>query len=149
MNAGESPRREFLRTCRDVIVGLTVLGAVPPLLAGCADSITAIDPAYSGTFDVSSLSADGQSMVTAGKGADGFPLIIIRVSAETYRALSTQCPHEGCQVDPPAGSSIVCTCHDSRFDLSGNRLQGPATTALYTYSSTYDPTAHVLTVRVT
>ncbi len=42
-------------------------------------------------------------------------------------AFSAVCPHLGCAVgwDPAAGN-YLCPCHDSRFDISGNRMTGPA-----------------------
>jgi len=42
-------------------------------------------------------------------------------------ALSTVCPHAGCAVDwDEKGAAFVCPCHDSRFDLDGERQSGPS-----------------------
>ena len=42
-------------------------------------------------------------------------------------AFSAVCPHLGCAIgwDAAAGN-YLCPCHDSRFDVSGARLTGPA-----------------------
>jgi Rieske Fe-S protein len=144
----DDSRRNFLGTCLSSIAGLTIIGFVAPLLGGCSDgSITSVDQSYQATFDVSTLAADNQALVTTAMGGDGFPIIIIRQSAGAYIALSTQCTHEACQVSAPSQSEIVCTCHNSRFDLTGQVLQGPARTALYRYATTFDSASRKLTVR--
>jgi len=42
-------------------------------------------------------------------------------------AFSAVCPHLGCAIgwDAAAGN-YLCPCHDSRFDVAGTRLTGPA-----------------------
>ena len=48
-------------------------------------------------------------------------------SGEKVCALSTVCPHAGCAVDwDEKGAAFVCPCHDSRFDLDGERQSGPS-----------------------
>lgn len=45
--------------------------------------------------------------------------------------LTAKCPHAGCIVKyDPNTRQLICPCHDSKFDLDGNLLQGPATTGL-------------------
>lgn len=46
-----------------------------------------------------------------------------------YSALSTTCPHLGCQVEP-SEDGFTCPCHGSRFDQKGVNLNGPATKPL-------------------
>jgi cytochrome b6-f complex iron-sulfur subunit len=146
--SGDSSRREFLATCLHSIAGLAIVGSIAPLVTGCgSNSITGIDSNFQATYDVSSLVSDSTALVTSGNGGDGFPIIIVRQSATSFIALSTQCTHESCQVDPPQGKMIFCSCHGSKFDLSGNVMQGPARTALYKYSTTYDATARTVTVK--
>jgi Rieske Fe-S protein len=143
-----SSRREFLNTCLHSLAGLAIVGTVAPLITGCAsDSIVGVSQDFQATFDVSSLTADNRGLMTSSKGGDGFPIIIVRQSATTYIALSSQCTHEGCQVNAPQGSSISCSCHGARYDLTGQVLQGPARNALYSYATTYDATAHTVTVK--
>lgn len=46
--------------------------------------------------------------------------------AESYRALSSTCPHLGCQVFwQGAKKQFFCPCHNGIFDASGNPLEGP------------------------
>lgn len=43
------------------------------------------------------------------------------------RALSAACPHLGCGVGFDAPSNeFVCPCHDSSFDIAGERRSGPS-----------------------
>ena len=43
------------------------------------------------------------------------------------RAISTVCPHEGCDVDwNEETREFLCPCHDSHFNAAGARLSGPA-----------------------
>jgi menaquinol-cytochrome c reductase iron-sulfur subunit len=42
-------------------------------------------------------------------------------------AFSAVCPHLGCAIGWDAGAgNYLCPCHDSRFDISGKRMTGPA-----------------------
>jgi menaquinol-cytochrome c reductase iron-sulfur subunit len=47
-------------------------------------------------------------------------------SGATVRAFSSICPHLGCGVDADGGRGFRCPCHDSAFDLAGERRSGPA-----------------------
>ena len=45
--------------------------------------------------------------------------------------LTAKCPHMGCIVKyDPKTRELICPCHNSKFDIDGNLLQGPATTGL-------------------
>ena len=51
------------------------------------------------------------------------------VVAETkVRALSSLCPHMGCQLQSPTGGkAFVCPCHRATFAIDGSRLPDPKT----------------------
>jgi len=43
------------------------------------------------------------------------------------RTLNRQCPHKGCKLDYDKNTSMfVCPCHNSKFNLDGNCISGPA-----------------------
>jgi cytochrome b6-f complex iron-sulfur subunit len=42
-----------------------------------------------------------------------------------FHAISLTCTHLGCTVKPVNGG-FACPCHNSRFDLEGNVVHGPA-----------------------
>ena len=91
---------------------------------------------------------DGQWLVTPTPGFDGLPILIVRSAPRRFVALSMQCTHEGCPVDPPAGGIITCPCHGSEFDLDGQVRKGPAQFPLARYDSSYDARAKRLTLWV-
>jgi cytochrome b6-f complex iron-sulfur subunit len=64
----------------------------------------------------------GQSRVVLVRGE---PVLVIR---ETNRvvALSATCTHLSCIVKYKGGGVVLCPCHASAFDLSGNVTAGPA-----------------------
>jgi cytochrome b6-f complex iron-sulfur subunit/menaquinol-cytochrome c reductase iron-sulfur subunit len=48
-------------------------------------------------------------------------------TGERVRAWSATCPHLGCTVNrSPTGQGFNCPCHDSFFDASGRRVNGPS-----------------------
>ena len=72
------------------------------------------------------------------------PLLVTRLTAGTgpdaIGAVSAICTHLGCTVLPGSGA-LQCPCHDSRFDLTGKYLQGPAAGANLTrYAADFDGT---------
>ncbi len=56
---------------------------------------------------------------------------------DTFAAVLTRCSHLGCQVEP-AGNRLVCPCHGSEYEWTGEVLQGPAERPLYRYRVTAD-----------
>ena len=60
------------------------------------------------------------------------PVILIPVDEKTFRAMSAKCTHLGCHVRPTK-NFLVCPCHGSTFNLRGEVVRGPASSALTTY----------------
>ena len=121
--------------------------AAAEVLESCARPAEHAKPRlFEATFDVGTLSADGESLVTPTDGFDGTPILILRSSSRHYVALSMQCTHEGCPVKPPASGIITCPCHGSQYDLEGNVRRGPAQFPLTRYDATYDARTRRLTV---
>jgi Rieske Fe-S protein len=71
------------------------------------------------------------------------PLLLTRIAAasgpDALAAVSAVCSHLGCTVLPSVGA-LQCPCHDSRFDLTGKFLQGPAGNSLIRYTVAFDGT---------
>ena len=57
------------------------------------------------------------------------PVYVLALDDGRYAALSPICTHQGCTVNIE-GPHLVCPCHGSTFDRSGQVLQGPAERAL-------------------
>jgi len=53
--------------------------------------------------------------------------LAVNVDGETIRAFSNVCTHASCTTDwSLPGDQFICTCHNSIFNLSGERISGPA-----------------------
>lgn len=62
---------------------------------------------------------------------DGKKVGVYKDPDGTVFALSTRCPHLGCQLEwNPDEQSWDCPCHGSRFDAAGNVIDGPAQRSL-------------------
>ncbi|MBI5418452.1 MAG: ubiquinol-cytochrome c reductase iron-sulfur subunit, partial [Deltaproteobacteria bacterium] len=64
----------------------------------------------------------GQSRIIPIRGE---PVLVIREAAKVV-AVSAVCTHLSCIVKYKGGGVIICPCHASAFDLSGNVTKGPA-----------------------
>lgn len=54
------------------------------------------------------------------------PVILIRSSAEEFKALGATCTHLDCIVQyNQARKQIICACHNGVYDLSGKNISGP------------------------
>src|SRR5690242_4659812 len=125
-------RREFLRRAAQAAAGGAI--AAPLVSLACAPAEKTHPPrSFETRIDVASLTADGQSLVAPAKGIDGYPILVVRKTADTYNALSMQCGHMGCPVNKPVGTTITCPCHGSRYDLNGKVLNGPTQYPLAEY----------------
>jgi cytochrome b6-f complex iron-sulfur subunit len=70
---------------------------------------------------------------------DGFPgpLAVSRLAPDTVAAVTALCTHQGCTI-LPGGPGYACPCHGSTYKLDGSLVQGPATTGLPLYPTTFD-----------
>ncbi len=88
------------------------------------------------------LAQTGGSVVVTVQTANGPETVVVtRATAIRATCVSAICTHEGCVVEPydAATARIVCRCHDSRFDVDGRRLSGPARDPLAPFPATIDP----------
>lgn len=126
----DSSARVFSRRAT-LITGAVTSGA---LLASCAEGDSNVT-APEGTVEVGSASAVG-----VGKAArlthGSTTVIVSQPSAGEYKAFSTVCTHQGCQVQVQVQDSnrIVCPCHGSEFAVAdGSVVHGPAESPLASY----------------
>lgn len=63
-------------------------------------------------------------------------LIVVRVSASEFTALSQACTHAGTTVNyQPTAQNFLCPNHGSKFATSGAVLNGPAASPLHKYNT--------------
>lgn len=124
----DSSARVFSRRAT-LITGAVASGA---LLASCAEGDSNVT-APEGTVEVGSASAVGVGK--AAKLTHGSTTVIVsQPSAGEYKAFSTVCTHQGCQVQVQDSNRIVCPCHGSEYAVAdGSVVHGPAEEALTSY----------------
>ena len=64
-------------------------------------------------------------------------------SADGFFAISSVCPHLGCNVKHTA-SGFECPCHGSQFDENGRVVRGPAPQPLSWYAISLSPSAQLI-----
>ncbi len=55
--------------------------------------------------------------------------LVVRATSTGFAAISTECTHLGCTVNPTE-TGFDCPCHGSSFDASGDVMAGPAPSPL-------------------
>lgn len=69
------------------------------------------------------------SAVLATAGQD--PVLVSQPESGSFKAFSAICTHQGCPLTSVEGSTAICTCHGSKFNVeTGAVEQGPATQPL-------------------
>jgi Rieske Fe-S protein len=70
----------------------------------------------------------------------GEPGLIYVLATEDgdFAAVSPICTHQGCTVDV-TGTHLVCPCHGSTYDRTGQVVRGPAPRSLARYAVSADP----------
>lgn len=54
-------------------------------------------------------------------------VVITQPTAGTFKAFSTICPHQGCNVNTIQDGKIICPCHGSEFNVTdGSVAAGPS-----------------------
>ncbi len=63
--------------------------------------------------------------------------LVSRASTTAFTAIEGVCTHEGCTITGADGDIYVCPCHGSRYSRSGQVVNGPATSSLRKYATTF------------
>lgn len=124
----ESSARVFSRRAT-LITGAVASGA---LLASCAEGDSNV------TVPEGSVEMGAASAVGVGKAAKlthgSTTVIVSQPSSGEYKAFSTVCTHQGCQVQVQDSNRIVCPCHGSEYAVAdGSVVHGPAEAPLTSY----------------
>lgn len=65
-------------------------------------------------------------------------LLVVNLGNNDFKVLSSVCTHQGCSDSWNfANNLFICTCHNSRFRTDGTVEQGPASSPLKIYQSTF------------
>ncbi len=119
-------RRQFLETLT-LLAGLSIL--LKPLFARAKKLAVPLSRAET-------LRTVGASQVLELKGT---PVLFIRDSETSIRALTPICTHKKCTVTYNRSKDLVeCPCHGSTYGLDGKVRKGPATLPLKIYAASLD-----------
>ncbi len=149
-------RREFLKSASSAL-GIAACGAFflacenttvkDPIDNTPNDAVTFNISVDTALLALSTINASAQKIVPGYNS--GTPIIFIRTSESEIKAYSTACTHNGLPINETLeNGKIYCSWHGSEFDpLTGNVVQGPATSPLVKFTTTFDPQTNILTLK--
>jgi len=94
------------------------------------------------------LPAVGLTVAATGQLLNPLPLAVTRLTEARVVAVSRICTHEGCTVNLPVASLLTldCPCHGSRFQVTGQVVNGPAARPLASFPAAIDGNEVVITL---
>jgi cytochrome b6-f complex iron-sulfur subunit len=143
-------RKEFMKH-----VGLSVGGI---LLMSCIQACTKTEipdpmaPGNSNKVDFTlDLNTTGNSSLNNGGGAvvNASTKVIVARSLDkaTFFAVQSNCTHQGTTVQWQGNNNqFFCPNHSSRFQTTGAVVNGPATSALKRYNTSFDASANTIRI---
>jgi len=93
------------------------------------------------TFDGNKINVD-LTILSSLKSSGAFLLIekehvfLINLDGTNFKAFTSVCTHQGCDVNDFSGNKIICPCHGSKYSTSGSVVDGPAPSGLKEYAVT-------------
>jgi cytochrome b6-f complex iron-sulfur subunit len=123
-------RDEFLKQL-GIAALLTCSGST---MFGCSSEN---EPAPSNAdFTLDLTSSQYSALNTVGGSVSANGIIIARLSASEFVALSRACTHEGTAINYRSSQNdFLCPNHGARFSTTGTVLQGPARSSLKKYNT--------------
>lgn len=132
---------------RKVLYGAAAVGVAVPVLAACGSSgaaggsggsnVTGTPPSDPPSTGGSTPSTTGGGIKTSEIPVGGgkiFPdqqVVVTQPTAGVFKAFSSTCTHQGCQVTEVLNGTIDCPCHGSRYSIvDGSVKGGPAPSPL-------------------
>ena len=94
-----------------------------------------------------SVGADSPLATTGGAAlvqSNGGSFLVVRVTQDTFNAMTAICTHEACTIDEFGSSMFQCPCHGSQYSTTGSVVRGPAAQSLRRFNTTF--AANVLTI---
>ncbi len=129
-------RRDFIVTLGTTLI-LISLPVAPQFLSGCASAgLPRLRVLPEGNLIRVPLTEAPALAVRGGAVSVSLPkrqaMIVVHLQENEYLALSPVCTHRGCIVRK-VKNGFECPCHGSRYDQSGEVVEGPAPRALNRY----------------
>jgi len=141
-------RKSFLRTAGSTAL-FTALGIG---FYGCSSSVTGSeddggdlsDEAFTVAGNVITIDLDhpdAQNLLNVGawKLITAGETLLVNIGDENFRAFTSVCTHAQCSTNWNfRDNEFICTCHNSKFNTSGQVVRGPATRDLEEFSVSRD-----------
>jgi len=130
-------RNEFLQRCAALVAGAACMELT---LSGCASLHFTEFAMQGGQAVVSKALFDETGFVLLDVKSLPAPVFVrkrIETDSDEYVALLMRCTHRGCTVRP-AGQTLDCPCHGSRYTNEGKVIEGPADRDLRRLTTTTD-----------
>jgi Rieske Fe-S protein len=146
-------RRDFIKNTMTGLGTIAIGSFTVSLIEGCSST----DSKMYGTFgrvkfqrngasisvnismtENRALAKVGGTLALGGNDVDRKGLLLYRESETTIKAYSRECTHQKCSVGPFINGVSTCPCHRSQYNLSGERIAGPAPRPLAQYITAVD-----------
>jgi Rieske Fe-S protein len=118
---------------RRVVLGLAASVGAAGVVAACGGGEEAAGPAASSSPPAGGEALTSTADVPVGSGvilADA-KVVVTQPTAGTFKAFSSTCTHNHCQLSGFTGGRITCPCHGSTFSITdGSPNGGPAPSPL-------------------
>jgi cytochrome b6-f complex iron-sulfur subunit len=136
---------------RRAFVAQSTLAAVVALLAACGgDSLTG--PLRPSDVNLTVALASYPALAAVGGivrlDNTTTPIAVVRVGADSYRAFSMVCPHQGTTI-AISGSGFRCPNHGATFSSTGAWTGGERTSGLFEFTVALNSAAQSLTITST
>lgn len=131
-------RRDSFRAAG--VAGAVVVGA-GSLTACGSEAVEEAASSAAGAASSAAAEAIKAADIPVGGGRifESIETVVTQPTEGEYKAFSSVCTHQGCQVTGVEGGVISCPCHGSSFDIAtGAVTNGPATQPLPEKSVTVD-----------
>ncbi|MCM0618883.1 Rieske (2Fe-2S) protein [Nocardioides bruguierae] len=120
-------------------LGLGAAGLTAPVLAACGSSEEAATDTEPTATSGEALGAAADVPVGSGVIYTDAEVVVTQPTEGEYKGFSAVCTHQGCIVSQISADGIVCTCHNSVFDVAtGEVVSGPAPSPLGSVEVTVD-----------
>lgn len=132
MSIKKESRREFLTTVGKGALTVAIAAPVSSSAFGWGKPPAPMQPILIDTAkpEFEALQKVGGFVTVPDPTNKKCPIIVVRSSDTDVTAFSSKCTHMGCAVAPAEGGTFVCPCHNSKFDMQGNVIGGPAKSSL-------------------
>ena len=138
-------RRRFCAGACQVASGATLAAFLPACGGGptSPSGMPSTLDVIAGQFSGSAVRATVAGSALAGVGGAALVestagvFLVARTGESAFSAVDAVCTHEGCTITGADGDAYVCPCHGSRYNRSGQVLQGPASASLRRYGATF------------